>query len=252
MNLPLDTGAKNAQAQRLFDGIARSYEWPAEVFSFFQYGRWRRFLVSQLKMSPQASVLDVCTGTGLVASDIAAKFGCRVIGVDLSEGMIKQAGRELNSTGIARTVSLVRGRAESLPFADDSFDAVVFTYLLRYVEDPEATLAELSRVLRPEGQMASLEFFVPQNPLVHMLWLVHTRLAMPVASRLLPAGWGTVGSFLGPSISDFYRRHNLRDLWEIWARAGVGELQTKLLSLGGAIVMWGRKDRDDEDRSASS
>ena len=247
MNLPSDTNAKNAHAQRLFDGIARSYEWPAEVFSFFQYGRWRRFLVSQLRLSPQASVLDVCTGTGLVASDIAAKFGCRVVGVDLSEGMIRQARRELSSTDTAGAVSLIKGCAESLPFADNSFDAVVFTYLLRYVDDSEATLDELSRVLRPRGQMASLEFFVPQNPLVHTLWLLHTRLAMPVASRLLPTGWGTVGSFLGPSISNFYRRHTLQDLTEMWAQARVVALQTKLLSLGGAVVMWGRKEVQDEN-----
>ncbi len=90
--------------------------------------------------------------------------------------------------------------------------------------------------------MASLELFVPQNPLVHTLWLLHMRLAMPVASRLLPTGWRAVGSFLGPSISDFYRRHTLQDLREMWARAGVGELQTKVLSLGGAVVMWGRKE----------
>jgi ubiquinone/menaquinone biosynthesis C-methylase UbiE len=69
--LVIDTYDKNAQAVRLFDGIARNYEGPAELFSFFQYGRWRRFLVSQLMLPPQATVLDVCTGTGLVARDIA-------------------------------------------------------------------------------------------------------------------------------------------------------------------------------------
>ena len=242
MNLTSDSRAKTSHAQRLFDGIARSYEWPAEVFSFFQYGRWRRYLVSQLRVSPRASVLDVCTGTGLVASDITGRFRCRVVGLDLSDGMIEQARRSLKSAQTAQRVRLVKGCAESLPFADNSFDVVVFTYLLRYVEDPEATLGELSRVLRPGGQMASLEFFVPQNPLVHTLWLLHTRLAMPVASRLLPTGWRAVGSFLGPSISDFYRRHTLQDLREMWARAGVGELQTKLLSLGGAVIMWGRKE----------
>ena len=242
-----DAHAKNSHAQRLFDGIARSYEWPAELFSFFQYGRWRRHLASQLGVSSRASVLDVCTGTGLVASDIASRFRCRVVGLDLSDGMIERARRSLNVAQTAQRVRLVRGCAESLPFADNSFDVVVFTYLLRYVEDPEATLGELSRVLRPGGQMASLEFFVPQNPLVHTLWLLHTRLAMPVASRLLPRGWRAVGSFLGPSISDFYRRHTLQDLREIWARAGFGELQTKLLSLGGAVVMRGRKEVQDED-----
>ncbi len=241
MSLPSDAHTKNAHAQGLFDGIAGSYEWPAEVFSFFQYGRWRRFLVSQLRVSQQAAVLDVCTGTGLVASDIASRFRCRVVGIDLSDGMIEQARRNLTSARIAPAVSLVKGCAENLPFSDNSFDAIVFTYLFRYVEDPEATLGELSRVLRSGGQMVSLEFFVPRGPIVYGLWLLHTRLVMPVISRLLPGGWREVGSFLGPSISKFYRKHTLRDLSEMWARAGVGQLQAKLLSLGGAVAMWGRK-----------
>ena len=241
MSLPSDAHTKNAHAQGLFDGIAGSYEWPAEVFSLFQYGRWRRFLVSQLNVSRKASVLDVCTGTGLVASDIVDRFGCRVVGIDLSDGMIEQAQRKLKSARNVPPVSLVKGCAENLPFADDSFDVIVFTYLLRYVEDPEATLFELSRVLRPGGQMVSLEFYIPRGPILYGLWLLHTRLAMPVISRLLPAGWGEVGSFLGPSISNFYRNHTLQDLSEMWARAGVGQLQTKLLSFGGAVAMWGRK-----------
>ena len=244
MSAPLDSHARNAHAQGLFDGIARSYEGPAQVFSLFQYRRWRRFLVSRLTVSPETSVLDVCTGTGLVASDIAGRARCRVVGVDLSAAMIERARRKLKrpkSTDDTRAVSLVKARAEGLPFAEGSFDVVVFTYLLRYVEDPEATLGELSRVLKPGGQLASLEFFVPQNPILYPLWLLHTRLAIPVGSRLLPGGWREVGSFLGPSISDFYRKHTLRDLCGMWERAGVEAVQTKQLSLGGALVMWGRK-----------
>ncbi len=152
MSPPRDSHAKNTHAQGLFDGIASSYQGPAEVFSLFQYGRWRRFLVSRLKVSPETSVLDVCTGTGLVASDIAGRASCRVVGVDLSAAMIERARRNLKtpkSIDDARAVSLVKGLAESLPFAESSFDVVVFTYLLRYVEDPEATHGELSRVLRP-------------------------------------------------------------------------------------------------------
>lgn len=234
--------SKNTRARSLFDGIAHSYEAPAQLFSYFQYGRWRRFLVSRLKLPSGARVLDVCTGTGLVATDIALSTGSRVVGVDLSDRMMEQANRNLRASGLGSSVSLVKGRAESLPFPDRSFDAVVFTYLLRYVEDPPATLRELARVLRPGGQMASLEFYVPQSPVLHALWLFHTRLVLPLGARVLSPGWREVGSFLGPSISQFYRQHSLEDLGRVWARAGVGDVRTKTLSLGGAVVMWGRKE----------
>lgn len=233
--------AKTSHTQRMFDGIAKSYEWPAELLSFLQYGRWRRSLVSRLEVAPAATVLDVCTGTGLVAIDIAEGLGCRVVGLDLSRGMLDEARRNVASGNTDCSVPLIQGRAERLPFADGSFDAVVFTFLLRYIESPESTLGELARVLRPGGQMLSLEFFVPPNPMMRALWLLHTRLAIPAVSRLMPGGWGEVGSFLGPSISDFYRGHSRKELSELWARAGIHEVQTGLLSLGSAVIMWGWK-----------
>ena len=247
MSQPLDGHKKNAHAQGLFDGIAGTYEWPAEFLSFFQYGRWRRFLVSQLRISQQASVLDVCTGTGLVASEIAVRFRCRVVGIDLSDGMIEQARLNLKSARVAPAVRLVKGCAENLPFADNSFDVVVFTYLLRYVEEPEATLCELSRVLRPGGQMVSLEFFVPQGSIVYGLWLLHTRLVIPVISLLLPGTWREVGSFLGPSISEFYRKHTLQDLREMWGEPALSNSRPGY-SLSGVPLRCGeRKKVQDED-----
>jgi demethylmenaquinone methyltransferase/2-methoxy-6-polyprenyl-1,4-benzoquinol methylase len=234
----------NLHARRLFDGIARSYEGPAELFSFFQYGRWRRFLVSQLRLPAHASVLDVCTGTGLVARDIARRSASRVLGIDLASGMIDEAQRKLEVGALPRSISLVKARAESLPFLDSSFDAVVFTFLLRYVLDAEATLNQLARVLRPGGQMLSLDFFVPQNWLMYPFWHLHTHFLLRLGTRLLSPQWQQVGSFLGPSISAFYRAHSLRSLEEMWARVGIGNVQTKPLSFGGALAMWGRKQLD--------
>ena len=95
--------------------------------------------------------------------------------------------------------------------------------------------------------MASLEFFVPQNPALYVLWLLHTRLVMPAATRFGPRGWREAGSFLGPSISAFYRNHTLQGVGDMWASAGLSEVQAKLLSLGGAVVMWGRKEALDEN-----
>lgn len=236
-----DTYGKNAQASRLFDGIARNYERPAELFSFFQYGRWRRFLVSRLILPSPALVLDVCTGTGLVARDIARLGNCRVIGVDLAKAMIGEAQRNLETQISASDVSLVQARAESLPFVEESFDAVVFTYLLRYVEDPPKVLRELARVVRPGGQLISLEFSVPENAVLHRLWLLYTHLVLPLGARLLSPQWKRVGSFLGPSISAFHREHPPDDLREMWASAGLAEVRWQTLTFGGALAIWGRK-----------
>jgi demethylmenaquinone methyltransferase/2-methoxy-6-polyprenyl-1,4-benzoquinol methylase len=237
---------KNAHARGIFDGIADRYEGPAQAFSMFQYGRWRRELVSQLGLGPEASVLDVCTGTGLVASEIAGTLGCRVVGIDLCERMLQQARQNLRSPD-APPVHLVTGLAEGLPFADHSFDAVVFTFLLRYVEDIPATLFELARVLRPGGQMLSLEFFVPQNPVMRALWLLHTRLVLPLGASLLSPGWRRVGTFLGPSITEFYRTHSVDTLSRMWTQAGVGNVKTRVHSFGGAIIMWGEKEASGEN-----
>ena len=167
-----------------------------------------------------------------------------MVGVDLADGMIGQAQRDVQAHGLAPRVSLLKGCAESLPFASHSFDAVVFTFLYRYIENPQETLGELARVLRPGGQMASLEFFIPQSPLLYSLWLLHTRLVLPVGTRILSPGWREMGTFLGPSISHFYRQWTLEDLKQMWVRAGLSNVQTKVLSLGGAVVIWGQKEFD--------
>jgi len=135
---------------------------------------------------------------------------------------------------------LVRGRAERLPFADASFDHVTFTYLLRYVDDPVATLRELARVLRPGGRLAALEFGIPRGPL-YPLWLLHTRVGLPLLGRLFSARWSAVGAFLGPSIERFYRDHPQREIEGYWRDAGLCDVRSRHMSFGGAIVMTGTK-----------
>src|SRR5206468_9823858 len=118
-------------------------------------------MVSRLGLPRGARVLDVATGTGLVAGDLAQRFDAHVVGLDQSAEMLRRAA----ARGIPNFVPL-RGDGQRLPFDDHAFDAVIHTYLLRYVDDPAATLVELTRVLRPGGRMASVEFAVPTNPAV--------------------------------------------------------------------------------------
>jgi demethylmenaquinone methyltransferase/2-methoxy-6-polyprenyl-1,4-benzoquinol methylase len=138
------------------------------------------------------------------------------------------------------SVELVESPAEALPFDDASFDHLTVTYLLRYVDDPGATLAELARVVRPGGTLASLEFGVPGG-LARPAWELYVRAGLPVAGRVLRNGWREVGDFLGDSIRDFWRRYPLHRQLELWQAAGVTDVEARRLSLGGGVVTWGRR-----------
>ena len=185
-------------------------------------------------------MLDICTGTGGVALDIA-KNGGQVVGVDLSENMRSAAQRNIAKAGMADKVSVVGGRAESLSFKDGCIDGICFTYLLRYVDDPGDTLREIVRVLKPGGTLVSLEFGIPENFLLHSLWNLYTRVCLPLATKIFSPGWRYVGSFLGPSITGFYRKHTLDDVGRMWLEAGISNVQVKKLTFGAGIVMWGTK-----------
>ena len=222
-------------ARALFAPLGPTYDRYARLLSFGQDPRWRRFLVERVDAGPGDTVLDVATGTGAVAAELMRRKRCAVVGLDQSPEMLAEARRRLDGR-----VPLVEGRAESLPFADASFDALTFTYLLRYVDDPAATLRELARVVRPGGTIAGLEFALPRG-VWRPLWELYVRLGLPAAGRLVSPGWGTVGAFLGPSIRAFYARWPEERLLEAWEAAGIRDARTRRLSLGGGIVTWGRR-----------
>ena len=210
------------------------------VLSFGQDPRWRRFLVSRVHAIPGSWALDVATGTGLVARELA-RGNVRVVGLDQSEEMLSGAARSIAGTAFADRIRLVLGRAERLPFADEAFDAVTFTYLLRYVDDPAATVAELARVLRPGGVMASLEFHVPDEAWVRAGWFAYTRGVMPVVGSLVSPAWQRTGRFLGRSVSEFYERFPLPVQVRWWQEAGMRRVRTRAMGAGAGIVTWAVK-----------
>jgi len=212
-------------ARELFAPLGPTYDRYARLLSFGQDPRWRRFMVSRVPAGSR--VLDVATGTGSVALELQAR-GCTVVGLDQSPEMLAVAR--------ARGLEVREGRAESLPFRDGEFDALTFTYLLRYVEDPVATLRELARVVRSGGTIASLEFAVPRG-VWRPLWELYVRVGLPAAGAVISPGWREVGSFLGRSIRDFHERYDLAGLWR---EAGIADVQLRRMSLGGGVVLWGR------------
>jgi demethylmenaquinone methyltransferase/2-methoxy-6-polyprenyl-1,4-benzoquinol methylase len=233
---------RNRFAQHLFTPLPQRYDRLAEILSFGQNGRWRRAMVGRIAPAPGQAVLDVASGTAGVALQITARTGASVVGVDLTEQMLRQGQRNVAGAGMSDRIRLTAGRAEQLPFADATFDALTFTYLLRYVLDPQATLDELARVVKPGGQVASLEFLVPPSRFWRPWWWLYTRLLLP-AGGLVTGGreWFEVGRFLGPNISAHYRRYPVAWTVEAWRQAGFTDVGVRVMSLGGGLVMWGTR-----------
>jgi demethylmenaquinone methyltransferase / 2-methoxy-6-polyprenyl-1,4-benzoquinol methylase len=226
---------RTAEAKALFAPLGPTYERYAALLSYGQDPRWRRFLVSRVGAREGDRVLDVATGTGAVARELVRRCGCDVVGVDQSPDMLAEARRRSNGR-----IELVEASAERLPFADGEFDALTFTYLLRYVDDPPATLRELVRVVRPGGAVAGLEFGLPSG-LWRALWELHVRAALPAAGAAIGNGWREVGSFLGPSIRSYYERFPLEAQLRAWREAGLTNARAEALSVGGGIVTWGTR-----------
>ena len=232
----------NTAARELFAGLPRRYELLAEVLSFGQNGRWQRAAVDQVTRSRPTRILDLATGTTRIARLLVEKGSSTVVGVDLSAEMLRQGAATVSAAGLDNRIHLVTGRAEQLPFADSTFDGATFSYLLRYVADPAATLGEIARVVAPGSPVASLEFHVPPARPWRILWWLYTRGVLPLAG-LVTGGihWFRVGRFLGPSISGHYRRYPLEWTLEAWHRAGFVDVGARMMSLGGGVVIWGRR-----------
>ena len=228
--------SRRRHALDLFAPLAPTYDRYARLLSLGQDPRWRRFLVSRIDAGAGDTVLDVATGTGAVALELVRAKGCSVVAVDQSAAMLAEARRRVGSA----PVRLVEGSAEQLPLKDASVDGVTFAYVLRYVDDPACAFGEFARVARPGAVVAGLDFSVPRG-WARPMWELYVRVGLPAAGAVIRSGWHEVGRFLGDSIRDFQRRYPRERLRELWTDAGLEDPQISLLSLGGGIIIWGRR-----------
>ena len=225
---------RHSHARTLFAPLGPNYDRVGARLSFGQDPRWREAMVSRVP-GDGGTVLDVATGRGLVAEQLRAR-GHRVTGLDQSPEMLAVARQRFGDR-----VELVQASATRIPFPNASFDHLTFTYLLRYVDDPGTTLAELARVVRPGGTIASLEFGVPRG-IWRPLWEIYVGVGLPAAGRVISRGWYEVGRFLGPSIRGFYEEWPLERQLELWREAGITDVRARRMSLGGGVVIWGIRE----------
>ncbi len=226
----MSNGTQAVRPPELFDPIAADYERWTPVLSLGQDRRWREAMVGGLGVEQGSLVMDLAAGTGLITRRLA-EGGSRVVSVDLSPKMLSQ--------GSSHNSSAVVGTAEVLPFSSGSFDALTFGYLLRYVE-VESCLRELVRVLRSGGRIGMVEFARPTG-IWRLLWRAHVRTVLPATGAVIGHGWDRVGRFLGPSIERFADQYPPQKLAAAWTSAGLVDVRWRVMSLGGGLVMWGRK-----------
>jgi demethylmenaquinone methyltransferase / 2-methoxy-6-polyprenyl-1,4-benzoquinol methylase len=234
-------GTRTELARGLFAPLGPTYDRYANLLSFGQDPRWRRFLVSRVPAGPDETVLDVATGTGAVALELVRQKGCSVVGVDQSPEMLEEGRRRVMLAAAAARVRLVEGSAQQLPFEDATFDGLTSAYLLRYLDDLPAGLRELARVLRPGATASLLDFGVPPGAAPRAAWNLWVDVGLPVLGRAISPGWHEVGRFLGGSIRALDERWPVPRLLTALREAGFDDPRAQRLSLGGCTVLWGRR-----------
>ena len=212
----------------MFDRIAPVYDAMNRVFTMGLDGRWRRLAASSV-VRPGDRVLDAACGTGDLALAAAASGGV-VTGLDFSERMLERARRKSDQ------IEWVRGDVLALPFDDAAFDAATIGFGIRNVDDLEAGLCELARVVRPGGRLAVLEITRPKG-LLRPFFRLWFDVLIPLAGRVLPGG-GVAYSYLPASVRRFPGPDDLAAALE---RAGFADVSYRLLAGGIVSLHVGRR-----------
>lgn len=173
--------------QDLFRRVAPKYDFLNRLLSFRRDVAWRRFTARKAGLEPGGSVLDVATGTGDLAFDLAEVVGStgRVVGLDFTEAMLVRARAKADKLGLADVCRFVQGNALELPFEDAQFDAATIAFGLRNVVDRERCLLEMRRVVKPGGRVLVLEFSQPVWPVFRQVYLLYFRHILPFIGRLV-------------------------------------------------------------------
>lgn len=176
---------KKEQVEKMFDTISGNYDGLNRVISFGTDIKWRKEVLKSIQNHQPESILDIATGTG----DLAIKFAentsaSKIIGLDLSEGMLEVARKKIIGTDLENKVDFIKGDSEALPFDDNLFDAITVSFGIRNFENLEKGLSEILRVLKPKGLFIILETSVPEKFPFKQGYLFHSKVLLPIIGKL--------------------------------------------------------------------
>ena len=176
--------SKKQQVAKMFDTISNEYDGLNRVISFGIDIKWRKKVVEIVKLQNPDSILDIATGTGDLAINLTKTNAKKIIGLDISEGMLNVGREKINLKQLNHTIDMVVGDSENLPFENDSFDAITVAFGVRNFETLEKGLSEILRVLKPGGIFVILETSVPTKFPFRQGYFMHTKIFLPLIGKL--------------------------------------------------------------------
>ncbi|WP_370391557.1 bifunctional demethylmenaquinone methyltransferase/2-methoxy-6-polyprenyl-1,4-benzoquinol methylase UbiE [uncultured Winogradskyella sp.] len=175
---------KKAQVTQMFDTISQEYDGLNRVISFGIDIKWRNKVVELVAQHQPESILDIATGTGDLAISLSATQAKKIIGLDISDGMLEVGRKKIKAQDLDDKISMVIGDSEELPFEDNTFDAITVAFGIRNFENLEKGLAEILRVLKPNGIFVILETSVPTNPVYKFGYTMYSKYMLPAIGKL--------------------------------------------------------------------
>lgn len=230
--------SKKEEVRDMFDNIAPKYDVLNHTLSFSVDKLWRRHVVKIVKREHPARILDVATGTGDLAIEMARRLpGTKVMGVDLSEGMLQEARRKVAARGLDDRVLLERGDAEHLSVGDGVVDVVTVAFGVRNFQNIDAGLAEMARTLKTGGKLVVLEFSRPRNRLFRAVYEFYTHKILPRVGAAVSKDKSAY-TYLPASVEEFPAPEKFM---EKMAAAGLKNCRARSQSFGIAQIYVGEK-----------
>jgi demethylmenaquinone methyltransferase/2-methoxy-6-polyprenyl-1,4-benzoquinol methylase len=175
---------KKEQVTKMFDTISKDYDGLNRVISFGIDIKWRKRVVALLKREAPETILDIATGTGDLAIALVKTGAKKIVGLDISPGMLEVGKDKIKHKNLDSTIEMVVGDSEKLSFATNSFDAVTVSFGVRNFETLETGLSEILRVLKPKGSLVILETSVPTKTPFKQGYHIYTKYILPRIGKL--------------------------------------------------------------------